>query len=231
MPKVAVMRNFVLNHMIHHRGQFVVYLRMLGVPVPSIYGPSRRRTDVGGIRTPWPKLRSGISTSRPYVLLKPLRALVTVNDAVLLRRHLDPVRRPVVHGRRRRCRPGRRRRHRRDRHRRRLLVDQVGDEQPGHGVFLAAQQREVHLPEILEARRGVDDLHRVGLPALARAVVHDGDARLKRVHEHLASSRSAGRDATRRTDRPCRCGWSGTSGRIPCSRSGRRGGRRGTRRT
>jgi uncharacterized damage-inducible protein DinB len=40
MPKAGVMRNFVLNHMIHHRGQFVVYLRMLGVPVPSIYGPS-----------------------------------------------------------------------------------------------------------------------------------------------------------------------------------------------
>ena len=40
MPKIAVMRNFVLNHMIHHRGQFTVYLRMLGAPVPSIYGPS-----------------------------------------------------------------------------------------------------------------------------------------------------------------------------------------------
>jgi len=40
MPKAAVMRNFVLNHMIHHRGQLTVYLRMLGVPVPSIYGPS-----------------------------------------------------------------------------------------------------------------------------------------------------------------------------------------------
>lgn len=39
-PKAMVMRNFVLNHMIHHRGQLVVYLRMLGVPVPSIYGPS-----------------------------------------------------------------------------------------------------------------------------------------------------------------------------------------------
>lgn len=40
MPKIAVMRNFVLNHMIHHRGQLMVYLRMLEVPVPSIYGPS-----------------------------------------------------------------------------------------------------------------------------------------------------------------------------------------------
>lgn len=40
MPKIAVMRNFVLNHMIHHRGQLTVYLRMLGIPVPSIYGPS-----------------------------------------------------------------------------------------------------------------------------------------------------------------------------------------------
>jgi uncharacterized damage-inducible protein DinB len=39
-PKAMVMRNFVLNHMIHHRGQLLVYLRMLGVPVPSVYGPS-----------------------------------------------------------------------------------------------------------------------------------------------------------------------------------------------
>lgn len=40
MPKVAVMRSFVLNHMVHHRGQLSVYLRMLGVKIPSIYGPS-----------------------------------------------------------------------------------------------------------------------------------------------------------------------------------------------
>ena len=40
MPKIVVMRNFVMNHMVHHRGQFSVYLRMLGVAVPSIYGPS-----------------------------------------------------------------------------------------------------------------------------------------------------------------------------------------------
>ncbi len=40
MPKVSVMRTFVLNHIIHHRGQLSVYLRLNDIPVPSIYGPS-----------------------------------------------------------------------------------------------------------------------------------------------------------------------------------------------
>jgi uncharacterized damage-inducible protein DinB len=40
MPKVAVLRSFVMNHMIHHRGQLGVYLRLNDVPVPAIYGPS-----------------------------------------------------------------------------------------------------------------------------------------------------------------------------------------------
>jgi uncharacterized damage-inducible protein DinB len=40
MPKIAVVRNFVLNHTIHHRAQLGVYLRMNNVAVPSIYGPS-----------------------------------------------------------------------------------------------------------------------------------------------------------------------------------------------
>jgi uncharacterized damage-inducible protein DinB len=40
MPKVAVMRSFVLNHIVHHRGQLSVYLRLNDIPVPSIYGPS-----------------------------------------------------------------------------------------------------------------------------------------------------------------------------------------------
>jgi uncharacterized damage-inducible protein DinB len=40
MPKAAVLRSFVLSHVIHHRGQLSVYLRLLDVPVPSIYGPS-----------------------------------------------------------------------------------------------------------------------------------------------------------------------------------------------
>jgi uncharacterized damage-inducible protein DinB len=40
MPKGALVRAIVLNHTYHHRGQLSVYLRLLDVPVPSIYGPS-----------------------------------------------------------------------------------------------------------------------------------------------------------------------------------------------
>jgi uncharacterized damage-inducible protein DinB len=40
MPKAAVLRSFILNHSIHHRGQLSVYLRLKNVPLPSIYGPS-----------------------------------------------------------------------------------------------------------------------------------------------------------------------------------------------
>jgi uncharacterized damage-inducible protein DinB len=39
-PRGAVMRSILLNHFYHHRGQLSVYLRLLDVPVPSIYGPS-----------------------------------------------------------------------------------------------------------------------------------------------------------------------------------------------
>ena len=40
MPKAAVWRSFVLNHLVHHRGQLSVYLRLTDVPVPAMYGPS-----------------------------------------------------------------------------------------------------------------------------------------------------------------------------------------------
>jgi uncharacterized damage-inducible protein DinB len=40
MPKKAVLRSFALSHQIHHRGQLSVYLRLLDVPVPGMYGPS-----------------------------------------------------------------------------------------------------------------------------------------------------------------------------------------------
>jgi uncharacterized damage-inducible protein DinB len=40
LPKIAMLRSYVMNHIIHHRGQFTVYLRLNDVPVPSIYGPS-----------------------------------------------------------------------------------------------------------------------------------------------------------------------------------------------
>ena len=39
-PRAAVLRSFLFNHWYHHRGQLVVYFRLLDVPVPSVYGPS-----------------------------------------------------------------------------------------------------------------------------------------------------------------------------------------------
>lgn len=39
-PRAMAFRAFVMNHSIHHRGQLGVYLRMLNVPLPAMYGPS-----------------------------------------------------------------------------------------------------------------------------------------------------------------------------------------------
>jgi uncharacterized damage-inducible protein DinB len=44
-PRAAVLRSMGISHMIHHRAQLCVYLRLLNVPVPSVYGPS---ADEGG---------------------------------------------------------------------------------------------------------------------------------------------------------------------------------------
>ena len=40
LPRAAAVRSFVMNHLIHHRGQLSVYLRLRNVPVPPIYGPT-----------------------------------------------------------------------------------------------------------------------------------------------------------------------------------------------
>jgi uncharacterized damage-inducible protein DinB len=40
LPRAAVLRTMGLNHVIHHRGQLSVYLRLLDVPLPSVYGPT-----------------------------------------------------------------------------------------------------------------------------------------------------------------------------------------------
>jgi uncharacterized damage-inducible protein DinB len=40
MPRAAVLRGFVFNHIVHHRGQLTVYLRLKDVPLPNLYGPS-----------------------------------------------------------------------------------------------------------------------------------------------------------------------------------------------
>ena len=47
MPRVAVLRSFCLNHIIHHRAQLGVYLRLNDIPVPSVYGPSADEGTLG----------------------------------------------------------------------------------------------------------------------------------------------------------------------------------------
>jgi len=40
LPKLGVLRGMVLHHMVHHRGQLTIYLRLLNIPLPALYGPS-----------------------------------------------------------------------------------------------------------------------------------------------------------------------------------------------
>jgi uncharacterized damage-inducible protein DinB len=47
IPRAAFIRSILMNHIIHHRGQLSVYLRLLEVPVPSIYGPSADENPFG----------------------------------------------------------------------------------------------------------------------------------------------------------------------------------------
>ena len=48
MPRVGVIRTMILNHIIHHRGQLSVYLRLNNIPVPGPYGPSADEMPPGG---------------------------------------------------------------------------------------------------------------------------------------------------------------------------------------
>ena len=40
MPRIAALRGFIMSHLVHHRGQLTVYLRLLDVPLPQTYGPT-----------------------------------------------------------------------------------------------------------------------------------------------------------------------------------------------
>ncbi|MCC6797242.1 MAG: damage-inducible protein DinB [Candidatus Hydrogenedentes bacterium] len=46
MPRVVVIRSFVLNHTYHHRGQLTVYLRLKDIPLPQVYGPTADETQM-----------------------------------------------------------------------------------------------------------------------------------------------------------------------------------------
>lgn len=51
LPKKQVARIFCMNHLVHHRAQLGVYLRMLGVSLPAVYGPSADDENVTLIRS------------------------------------------------------------------------------------------------------------------------------------------------------------------------------------
>ena len=48
LPRAVAIRSFLFNHLYHHRGQVLVYLRLLDVPVPSVYGPTADENPFAG---------------------------------------------------------------------------------------------------------------------------------------------------------------------------------------
>ena len=48
MPRAAVLRGVMMNHLIHHRAQLTMYFRMADIPVPPLYGPSADEGNMGG---------------------------------------------------------------------------------------------------------------------------------------------------------------------------------------
>ena len=46
-PRITMIRTLMLNHWYHHRGSLVVYLRLIDVPLPSVYGPTADERAVG----------------------------------------------------------------------------------------------------------------------------------------------------------------------------------------
>lgn len=48
LPRIVMVRSLMLNHWYHHRGQLVVYLRLLDIPVPPVYGPTADENPFDG---------------------------------------------------------------------------------------------------------------------------------------------------------------------------------------
>jgi uncharacterized damage-inducible protein DinB len=48
VPRAGAIRSFLFNHLYHHRGQLLIYLRLLNVPVPSVYGPTADENPFAG---------------------------------------------------------------------------------------------------------------------------------------------------------------------------------------
>src|SRR3954467_5203208 len=76
MPKAALVRSIVMNHWIHHPGQLSVYLRLLDVAVPSIYGPSADENPFARAEAP----RRGLSGHRDHIRIASNFARLNASD-------------------------------------------------------------------------------------------------------------------------------------------------------
>src|SRR5437773_9478237 len=126
------------------------------------------------------------SQSRFVCLTEPVPRIDNGECSVLLCRHLDPVWRTVMRRRWRRVGAGLWRRYRSDRHCGRGVIDSVGDEEAGHGVFLTAKLREVDLPEVFEPRGRMHRPHPSRLGAFPRAAVPDCNTRMDSMNDDVA---------------------------------------------
>src|SRR5262249_13282096 len=127
----------------------------------------------------------GVSFFHSVFLCKSVPGIADSKGSILLSGNFDPISCSIVDRRRVSGRPRLRRSHWLNRHNSRLLVDNVSDEHSGHCVLLAAQLREVQLPEVFKTRRTVDGLHHHRLSAFANSVVHDGNARPNGMNENF----------------------------------------------
>src|SRR5258707_6026663 len=71
LPRVAVFRSMIMNHLIHHRAQLTVYYRLLGVPVPGSYGPSadEGQPSADAVANSFSFLKAGATNLRPRLPL------------------------------------------------------------------------------------------------------------------------------------------------------------------
>src|SRR5207245_4676321 len=147
---------------------------------------SRQASGVPGCRGCGNLVGSGISGILRFVrLAETIMSIRHSKSAILKRRHLEIVSGAVVLRCWRSLLALWRKRDRSHRHGGQGFIEQVRDEHAGHGIIMAAQQREVHLPEVDKTRGGEKHLHCFRLSPFASPIVHDRSSRMKRINQQV----------------------------------------------